>query len=120
MAAIIKWSEFERELEVVFKDLASPSSLCNSPLSYGRFLASLSENLFISPSLNPPQLVPGDDGSVQLEWHQKQYDIEIKIYGLYDVEAYRHNLRTGEEETIKVTTDFTVLAEWVKELYEAN
>ena len=77
----------------------------------------LVERLFIS-SLDAPQLVPVSDGSVRLEWHQNQYDIEIDIDGPYKVQAYRRDLRTGQEEEIEVETDFTALAEWVNQLSE--
>lgn len=118
-------SRWNSELEDVFNDLTSLphgwDGYAGKPVSFScaQFTAVLIERLFIS-SLDAPQLVPVYDGSVRLEWHQNQYDIEIDIDGPYDVQAYRHDLRTGDEEEIKVETDFTALAEWIKELSEAD
>ncbi len=84
------------------------------PVSFGcaYFAANLIERLCIDAA-PAPQLVPGADGTLQLEWHINQYDLEIDILGPYDVVASRYDHKNGQEEEIEVKTDFTKLAEWI-------
>lgn len=35
--------------------------------------------------LSLPQLVPGNDGSLQIEWHENGFDIEIDIIKPFDI-----------------------------------
>lgn len=118
-------SRWNRELEEMFNELTSLprgwDGYGGKPLSFdcAQFAAAVVERLFIS-SLDAPQLVPVSDGSVRLEWHQNQYDIEIDIEGPYEVQAYRRNLRSGYEEEIEIETDFTALAEWINDLSEVD
>jgi hypothetical protein len=61
-------------------------------------------------------LVPGSDGTLQIEWHRNQYDIEIDVLDVHDVVATRLDRLTGEEEVIELQTDFAPIAKWVEEL----
>lgn len=85
------------------------------PFSIARFSAELIQRLF-NPNLPPPSLVPGSDGSVQIEWHRNGYDIEIDVLGPFDVVAVRHDLQTGNTEELEIAADFTVLADWIDDL----
>ena len=67
-----------------------------------------------------PQLVPGSDGTLQLEWHLNGYDIEINVLAPFEVVAARYNHATSEEEEIEVQSDFSELAEWVTALGEVR
>ena len=67
-----------------------------------------------------PHLVPGSDGTLQLEWHLNGYDIEIDILAPFEVVAARYDHATGEEEEIEVQADFSELAEWVTALGEVR
>lgn len=64
----------------------------------------------------PPSLVPGGDGSLQLEWHLNQFDLEIDVLGVYDVTAMRHNRRTGVTEEIEVQKDFSEVYRWISDI----
>lgn len=114
-------SRWNRELKDTFNDLtALPigwDGYAGRPVSFAcaQFAAALIERLYIS-SLDAPQLVPVADGSLRLEWHQNQFDVEIDIDAPYEIQAYRRNLVTGQEEEIEVETDFSALADWVNEL----
>lgn len=77
-----------------------------------QFAAHLIERLFIA-GVPSPYLVPGSDGTVQIEWHRNQYDIEIDVLGPYEVVAFRRDQRTGKEEELELQMDFTALAEWI-------
>jgi hypothetical protein len=66
-----------------------------------------------------PQMVPGVNGDLQIEWHEKNTDIELHVITLNNVRAWRMIPPTqpiGEE--ISLTNDFTVLADWVKQITE--
>jgi hypothetical protein len=64
-----------------------------------------------------PQIVPGADGDLQIEWHSLEYDIELHVRAPFDVVATRC---AGEEvEEIHLSADFTVVAEWLNDLENA-
>lgn len=63
-----------------------------------------------------PQLVPGGDGSLQLEWHHNQYDLEIDVLAPDEVVASLSDHVSGEEQEIVLAKDFSKLIEWVRNL----
>ncbi|MEZ5537659.1 MAG: hypothetical protein R3F02_18825 [Thiolinea sp.] len=81
------------------------------PVSFdcAQFAANLIEQLYVD-GVPAPQLVPGSDGTLQMEWHVNQFDIEIDILAPYDVTAMRYDLMSDTEEELKLKTDFSVLA----------
>jgi len=87
--------------------------------STAHFAANLLERLF-SPKVQPPQLIPGSDGTLQIEWHQNQLDIEIDVLKPYRINASYFNHITDEEQEIELETDFSQLSEWIIELGQIN
>ena len=87
------------------------------PVSFtcAQFDANLIERLYVE-GVPAPQLVPGSDGTVQIEWHRNQFDVEIDVLGTYEVVAIRRNLRTDVVEELELQTDFTALGDWIAEL----
>ena len=87
------------------------------PVSFtcAQFAANLIERLYVE-GVPAPQLVPGSDGTVQIEWHRNQFDVEIDVLGTYEVVAIRRNLRTDVVEELELQTDFTPLGDWIAEL----
>ena len=83
------------------------------------FAATLIESI-CDDNIPAPQLVPGSDGTLQLEWHLNGYDIEIDVLAPFEIAATRYDRVTGEEDEIEVRSDFSKLAEWVKALGEAR
>jgi hypothetical protein len=79
------------------------------------FAANLLERLYFD-AVPAPQLVPGSDGSVQIEWHLNGYDIELDVYGPYEVSAVRRKVSTNEVQEIELQTDFTDLTVWISGL----
>jgi hypothetical protein len=68
-----------------------------------------------------PQIVPGSNGDLQIEWHTETIDIELHICAPYEVQAWRLTSSTGDDgEEINLTNDFTVVAGWLAELAEAS
>mgnify|MGYP006919319672 CR=1 FL=1 len=114
-------SAWVKELEDRFDELTSLprgwDGYAGAPVSFNcaQFAANLIERLCVN-SLPAPQLVPMPDGTVRLEWHMNQFDLEIDVLGPYNVLAYRADLLTGEEEEIEIETDFSVLSDWVSKL----
>jgi hypothetical protein len=69
----------------------------------------------------PPQIVPGSNGDLQIEWHSGLIDIELHIRAPYNVEAWRLSPSTGDDgEAIALTADFTIVARWLEELSEES
>ena len=67
-----------------------------------------------------PQIVPGTDGDLQLEWHLNSIDIELHVRAPNDVRAWRATDFTGPDgEETALTIDFTVVVGWIKELSES-
>ena len=60
-----------------------------------------------------PGLVPGTDGSLQIEWHRNKFDVEIDVLGAKNVIATRLNHETGMEEIVEIENDFSEIAKWV-------
>lgn len=77
------------------------------------FAANLLERLYVK-NLQAPHLVPGADGSLQIEWHINQYDLEIDVLGPFDVVASRFDILTEKMEEIEIESDFTELASWLR------
>ncbi len=63
-----------------------------------------------------PQLVPGADGTLQIEWHTNQFDIEIDVFAPYRVIATRLDLISEQEDEIELQADFSALSDWIVEL----
>ena len=91
------------------------------PVSYAcaSFAASLMETICVD-SVPAPSLVPGPDGTIQIEWHRAGFDIEVHIRGVNDVQAYRFTHENEFEETEDLVTDFSLLADWIDELDQAE
>ena len=91
------------------------------PVSFScaSFAAHLLERICVE-GLPPPSLVPGTDGTVQIEWHRNGYDLEIDVLGPGNVIATRVNVATGDCEELDLQSDFTTLAAWVRDLATAR
>jgi hypothetical protein len=87
------------------------------PVSFScaQFAANLLDRLF-DAEVGAPQLVPGSDGTIQIEWHENNFDIEVDILAPYHVVAFRYDLLADQEIEIELDTDFTALAGWISEL----
>ena len=70
------------------------------------------------PHENPPVFIlAGVCGDIQLEWHGESGDIELHVVAPHVVEAWHRDERLGwEGETVLLTTDFTVVAQWLTQL----
>lgn len=83
------------------------------------FAANLLERIFV-PGLAEPALVPGSDGTLQIEWHRNGYDVEIDVLAPNKVVALRYDHRSDSEEVSELENDFSILLSWVNELAAAR
>lgn len=91
---------------------AFPVSFDNAMFAY-RMLESISRR-----DTPAPQIVPGSSGDLQIEWHLPHGDIELWVRGPNSVHAWRSiNDGNGEEE-VELTTDFSLVAGWIREITE--
>jgi hypothetical protein len=68
-----------------------------------------------------PQIVPGSQGDLQIEWHTERGDVELDVLAPNNVRAWRRTTSTGPDgEEIALTNDFSVVAVWIKELTEPS
>lgn len=66
-----------------------------------------------------PQIVPGTNGDLQIEWHLEKGDIELHVLAPNNVRAWyadEQNEFKGEE--LSLTTDFHAVIKWIKNLTE--
>lgn len=67
-----------------------------------------------------PEVVPGSSGDLQLEWHLPGGEIELHIRAPNDVHAWRYVPgNPPRDEELLLSTDFSVVAQWIRELTEA-
>lgn len=64
-----------------------------------------------------PQIVPGVDGDLQIEWHLDQGEIELHVKSPNDVVAWRSTEQAPVDgEEVPLRTDFKVVAEWLAQI----
>lgn len=110
-------NELEERFDVLTSLRRGWDGYAGLPVSFtcAQFAASLIERL-CNPSLPAPQLVPIPNGTMRLEWHMNEFDVEVDIFGPYDVAAYRADILNDSEDEIEIQTDFTKLSEWIADL----
>ena len=66
-----------------------------------------------------PQIVPGAQGDLQIEWHTLKGDLELHIKRPNDVHAWRSLISLpDQDEELDLTNDFLTIAQWVKDVVE--
>ena len=70
-----------------------------------------------------PSIVPTYDGSIQIEWHMKNYELEIEITQLLEVEGLLIDRKTDEMHEFCVNlsdeaNSYQVLADYILKLQE--
>ena len=66
--------------------------------------------------LSPPSLIPGSDGTLQIEWHKNSFDIELEVLGPNRVIGLRYDSITHQETLLDLNNDFTEVKAWLNEL----
>lgn len=68
----------------------------------------------LRPGIPLPEVVPSSVGGIQVEWHEKDIDLEFHISAPYECEIWAHDYR-GEkpDASDEITADFSIVQEWV-------
>ena len=63
----------------------------------------------------PPSIVPGSDGSLQMEWHRNGYDVELDILSVNNVVATLicHD-NESEDQELEIGNDFSPIVAWIE------
>lgn len=91
---------------------------CGLPVSeqVAVFTRQMLERIYFD-GLPHPSLVPGSDGSLQVEWHQNGLDIELDVLGPQEVAAFKaEDCAVIENEELTISNDFSVIHGWVRRL----
>ena len=86
------------------------------PLHLAIFAQSLLQSA-CHPTSPEPQIVPGPNEDIQIEWHSREYDIELHLIAPFEVSAVR--ISGDECEEFNLTNDFTVVGEWLSQMEAA-
>jgi hypothetical protein len=73
-------------------------------------------NAVMRPRTPVPQVVPSPVGGVQLEWHEKDIDLELHITAPYECELWFEDRRTGKQVSTELSNDLSALAGPIAEL----
>ena len=66
-----------------------------------------------------PQIVPGVDGDLQIEWHTLKGDVELHVVTPNRVRGWRSIAGpTPREDELELTIEFSAVAAWVREITE--
>lgn len=64
-----------------------------------------------------PQIVPGSNGDLQIEWHTQRHDIELHVRDTYDVNAWLLTSAAGDKGTEEhLVADFRIVAVWLQDI----
>jgi hypothetical protein len=116
-----KWNAAVKErLEVLIRLIPGWDGYGALPVSFenANFALRILERICDEDS-PAPQIVPGTQGDLQIEWHTLQGDIELHIKAPNDVHAWRAMQNADPDgEDLDLTNDFAAIAHWVKEIVE--
>jgi len=108
-------------LQVRFDELSSLpqgwDGYRGSPVSFtcASFAAAMLERL-CQENVSAPSLVPGSDGTLQIEWHENLYDIEIDVLSPQNIVATRYDHVTDKVVVLELESDFTQIGGWISDL----
>jgi hypothetical protein len=67
-------------------------------------------NRIMRPGTPSPQIVPSSSGGLQIEWHEKDIDLELHITAPYEMEFWFEDHRTNETLSTDLSEDLSQLA----------
>lgn len=70
----------------------------------------------MQPGTPVPQVVPSSVGGVQLEWHEKDIDVELHITAPFDCELWFEDHRSGKLISEKLSSELDVVRLALEEL----
>ena len=63
-----------------------------------------------------PDIIPGSDGTLQIEWHVNGYDVEVDILGVNNIVASRFSRAHGVDDEVELKNDLSCVWQWVSGL----
>jgi hypothetical protein len=132
---VIGWETIKSRLEELSKLEVGWDGYRGVPMRFevGYFAAEIIKNLLCGLSTpymrdmrdrsTPymPEIIPGSNGDVQIEWHRNGKSIELHVKAPYNVTAWRNNNAFGENgEEINLEADFTTINKWLEEFTGAT
>ena len=74
-------------------------------------------NVVCGPDTDAPQIVPGPEGDLQIEWHTSLGDLELHVKGPNDVRAwYARSDDDSEGQEADLDVDYRLVARWLREI----
>lgn len=61
-------------------------------------------DILYNENIETPQLILNDKQSIDIEWHNYGYDLEINLFDI-DVYAYRKNIHTNQQDELSCDCD---------------
>lgn len=119
----LTWSEeVKRRLEYLIRLEQGWDGYKGSPVSFDNACFALRMLESICGTETPaPQIVPGMEGDLQIEWHTLKGDIELHVRAPNDVDAWILEIdNNGDGVERSLTTDFTEIALWVEKITEPS
>ncbi|MCY4260884.1 MAG: hypothetical protein OXC91_11540 [Rhodobacteraceae bacterium] len=83
------------------------------------FAACLIERLY-TPGVPAPQIVPGSDGTLQIEWHRRGLSVELDVLKPFQVVATKIIQGNGEAEEHMLGCEFSLVADWIDQLKQLS
>ena len=66
-----------------------------------------------------PQIVPGLEGDLQIEWHTLKGDVELHVLGPNQVHGWRRLVGPAQrEDELDLEIEFSAVAAWIREITE--
>lgn len=115
---VIGWETIKSRLEELSKLEVGWDGYRGVPMRFevGYFAAEIIKNLCGLSTPYMPEIIPGSNGDVQIEWHRNGKSIELHVKAPYNVTAWRNNNAFGENgEEINLEADFTTINKWLEE-----
>ncbi len=119
-----KWmAEVNSRLEKLKKLEAGWDGYRGKPVSSENADAAIQilKTILLLPDSPAPQIVPGVNGDLQMEWHTHAVEIEIDVLGPNNIQVWIRNEKTYPDG-IEFTQDedFTILKQQLREIMERS
>ena len=87
------------------------------PVSFNlAYLALLVIDRLYQEGVPKPDIIPGSDGTLQIEWHVNGYDVEVDVLAANNIVASRFSRGRGVDEQVELKADLSCVWQWISEL----
>ena len=67
-----------------------------------------------------PDIVPGTQGDLQIEWHTSKGDLEVHVIRPNLVRAWVNFVDDDRERELPISNDFRIVSEWLSQIKETE